>query len=148
VVSGRWSELCADEASPDGTAVVEALARQYLRRWGVVLRETVSREPQAPPWRDLLRVLRRLELAGEVRGGRFVAGFVGEQFALPEAVDALRAIRKQPVRGDVVRVAACDPLNLTGALSPGRVPATLGGTVVYKDGLPQDERAPAVAEVA
>lgn len=141
VVSGRWSELCADAGADDDAAVIEALARQYLRRWGVVLRETLSREPQAPPWRELLRVYRRLELAGEIRGGRFVAGFVGEQFALPEAVDALRAVRKQPVRGELVRVAACDPLNLTGALSPGRVPATPGGTVAYKDGLPVEEHA-------
>ncbi len=148
VVSGRWSELSSDGDSQDEAAVIEALARQYLRRWGVVLRDTLSREPQAPPWRDLLRVYRRLELGGEIRGGRFVAGFVGEQFALPEAVDALRAIRKQPVRGDVVRLAACDPLNLTGSLSPGRVPATLGGVVVYRDGLPVDERAQVVSIVA
>lgn len=141
VVSGRWSELSAEDEGQDEAAVIESLARQYLRRWGVVLRETLAREPQAPPWRDLLRVYRRLELGGEIRGGRFVASFVGEQFALPEAVDALRAIRKQPVRGEVVRLAACDPLNLTGSLSPGRVPATLGGTVVYRDGVPVDERA-------
>ena len=77
-----------------------------------------------------------------------VTGFVGEQFALPEAVDALRAIRKQPVRGDHVRLAASDPLNLTGALSPGRVAATLGATVVYRDGVPVDDSAPSLAVVA
>ncbi|MEZ4296899.1 MAG: hypothetical protein R3B70_18175 [Polyangiaceae bacterium] len=143
VVSGRWSELSPAEGDNDHTALVESLARQYLRRWGVVLRETLAREPQAPPWRDLLRAFRRLELAGEIRGGRFVAGFVGEQFALPEAVDALRAMRRQPARGDIVRVAACDPLNLTGTLSPGRIAATLGSTVGYRDGVPDMERAPA-----
>jgi ATP-dependent Lhr-like helicase len=141
VVAGRWSELWSDAEPMDDAALLEALATQYLRRWGVVLRETLSREPHAPAWRELVRVYRRLELRGEIRGGRFVSGFVGEQFALPEAVDALRAMRRQPGRGEVVRVAACDPLNLTGALSPGaRVPAVPGQTVAYRDGVPVDER--------
>jgi ATP-dependent Lhr-like helicase len=116
---------------------VEAAARQYLRRYGVVLRDLVAREPHAPPWRDLVRVYRRMEMSGEIRGGRMVASFVGEQFALPEALDALRAARKAPKTGAVVRVAACDPLNLVGVLTPGpRVAAHVGGFVEYRDGVP------------
>jgi ATP-dependent Lhr-like helicase len=142
VVTGRWSELVDDGAPLDDAASVEALARQYLRRWGVVLFQTLGREPHAPPWRDLLRAYRRMELTGEIRGGRFVSGLVGEQFALPEAVEALRAIRRQPARGEVVRLAACDPLNLTAVFSPGsKVPATHGGTVAFRDGVLIDERA-------
>jgi hypothetical protein len=84
-----------------------------------------------------LRVYRRLEMRGELRGGRLVAGFVGEQFALPEALDALRAIRREPPRGETVRISACDPLNLVGIITPGpRVTATLGNFVVYRDGVP------------
>ncbi|MGA8097973.1 MAG: hypothetical protein WB810_04845, partial [Candidatus Cybelea sp.] len=89
-------------------------------RWGVVFRDVIARESLAPPWRELLAVLRRMEARGEIRGGRFVAGFVGEQFALPEAVDALRAARRS---GDVecVALGAYDPLNLTGIILPGAV---------------------------
>ncbi|HET6147047.1 MAG TPA: hypothetical protein VFH68_05905, partial [Polyangia bacterium] len=94
--------------------------------------------PRAPSWRDLLRVYRRLEMRGELRGGRLVAGFVGEQFAAPDALDALRAIRREPARGEIVRLSACDPLNLIGVITPGpRVPATLANTVLFKDGVPQ-----------
>ncbi len=145
VVAGRWSELTNEDSPTDMEGIVEALARQYLRRWGIVMRETLAREPHAPTWRDLLRCYRRMELSGEIRGGRFVAGFVGEQFALPEAIDTLRALRRKGATGEIVRVAACDPLNLTAAMSPGsRVPATLGGTVTLRDGVPEDERAPIV----
>jgi ATP-dependent helicase Lhr and Lhr-like helicase len=119
---------------------LELLARQYVRRWGVVFRDLLRREPQAPPWRDLVRVYRRLEMRGELRGGRLVGGFVGEQFATPEAVESLRAIRRAPKQGEVLALSACDPLNLVGIITPGaRIPATLANTVVYKDGVPTDD---------
>jgi ATP-dependent Lhr-like helicase len=138
VGAGRWSVLRAPGA-PDETRT-EHLARQYIRRYGVVFRDLLARETHAPPWRDLLRVYRRLEMRGELRGGRFVGGFVGEQFAAPEAVEALRAVRKEPRRGEVVRLSACDPLNLVGILTPGpRVPATLANSVVFVDGVPNSE---------
>jgi ATP-dependent Lhr-like helicase len=119
---------------------LEALARQYVRRWGVVFRELLRREPHAPPWRDLVRVYRRLELRGELRGGRLVAGVVGEQFASGGAVEALRAVRRHPGNGDVIALSACDPLNLVGILTPGpRISTTLANTVVFRDGVPVDE---------
>ena len=121
----------------------EALARQYVKRYGVVFRDLLARETQAPPWRDLVRIYRRLEMSGELRGGRFVGGFVGEQFAMPDAVDALRAARREPKRGEIVRLSACDPLNLVGIITPGaRVPAAQPNTVVYEDGVPQRWRRP------
>jgi ATP-dependent Lhr-like helicase len=125
--------------------VIEALARQYLRRYGVMLRELLAREASPPAWRDLLRVYRRLEARGEIRGGRLVSSFVGEQFALPEALEALRAIRNAPSRGDIIRLSACDPLNLAGVLTPGpRVPAMHTNTVVFRDGVPvPEDEAPA-----
>jgi ATP-dependent Lhr-like helicase len=158
-VTGRWSLLRVppmpppvatspgDPAPRDGAlSSLEPLARQYLARYGVVLREVLAREASPPAWRDLLRVYRRLEARGEIRGGRFVAGLVGEQFALPEALEALRAIHRAPRRGEVVRLSACDPLNLAGILTPGpRVPAMTTGVVVYCDGIPlSDEEARAV----
>jgi ATP-dependent Lhr-like helicase len=133
-VTGRWALLRSTSSSEDDP--IEAAARQYLRRYGVVLRDLLAREAHAPPWRDLVRVYRRLEMRGEIRGGRMVASFVGEQFALPEALDALRAIRKEAKNGEVVRVSACDPLNLVGVITPGpRVPAHLGALVEYRDGV-------------
>jgi ATP-dependent Lhr-like helicase len=103
-----------------------------------VFRDLLARETQAPPWRDLVRIYRRLEMSGELRGGRFVGGFVGEQFAMPDAVEALRAARREPKRGEIVRLSACDPLNLVGIITPGaRVTATQPNTVVYEDGVPQ-----------
>jgi ATP-dependent Lhr-like helicase len=128
----------------DEDQTTEALARQYIRRYGVVLREVLAREPHAPTWRDLLRVYRRLEMRGEVRGGRLVAGFVGEQFAAPEALESLRAIRRDPEQGQTLRLSACDPLNLAGILTPGdRIPATLSNTILLRDGVPQMASPPA-----
>jgi ATP-dependent Lhr-like helicase len=133
--AGRWALLGALPASDDDR--MEAIARQYIRRYGVVFRDLLAREPQAPPWRELVRVYRRLEMRGDLRGGRLVAGFVGEQFAAAEAVEALRAIKREAKRGDVVRLSACDPLNLIGVITPGpRVPATLANAVAYQDGVP------------
>jgi ATP-dependent Lhr-like helicase len=98
---------------------VEAFARRLLARWGVVFRDIVARETLAPPWREVLAKLRLLEARGEIRGGRFVAGYVGEQFALPDAIDALRAARRSGDEGDVVDVTAYDPLHVTNGLLPG-----------------------------
>ena len=130
--AGRWSLLApADAAQID----VEASARQLLRRYGVVFRDLLARETSQPPWRELLVALRRLEARGEIRGGRFVNGFVGEQFALPEALDELRGLREPGAHAEVCRVAATDPLNLVGVLSPGpRVPAIVGNAILYVDG--------------
>ncbi len=108
-----------------------------------MFRDLLARETHAPAWRDLVRVYRRLEMSGELRGGRLVGGFVGEQFAAPDAVDALRATRREERRGEIVRLSACDPLNLVGIVTPGpRVQATLANTVVYVDGVPQREPEP------
>jgi ATP-dependent Lhr-like helicase len=136
--AGRWALLRAPVSAAVGEGeVLEAQARQYLRRYGVVMRDLLGREAHAPPWRDLVRVYRRLEMRGEIRGGRLVGGFVGEQFALPEALDALRGVRKEAKSGEVVRVSACDPLNLVGVITPGaRVSAHLGSWVSYRDGVP------------
>ncbi len=130
--AGRWSLLpAANAAAMDA----EASARQLLQRYGVVFRDLVQRESSLPPWRDLLVALRRLEARGEIRGGRFVSGFVGEQFALPEALEELRAVRNPAPSPCVVRVAATDPLNLVGILTPGsRVPAVVGNAVLFVDG--------------
>ncbi|MFN3484817.1 MAG: hypothetical protein ACK44W_04975, partial [Planctomycetota bacterium] len=103
---------------------VEFVARQLLRRTGVVFRRILERERLPVPWRDLVRTYRAWELRGEVRGGRFVAGFSGEQYALPEAVALLRAVRKRGAEGAPICVAAADPLNYRGILTPDeRVPA-------------------------
>jgi ATP-dependent Lhr-like helicase len=132
---GRWSLLEPVGPIPENT--VELRARQFLRRYGVFFRELTAREPSAPPWRELLRVLRRLEARGEIRGGRFIDGLTGEQFALPEAVDSLRALHRKHPEGSFLRISACDPLNLVGILTPGqRVPATVGNRVVFRDGVP------------
>jgi len=138
--AGRWVRLPAPRppaAAPDERAA-EEVARALLRRYGVVFRALLEREARAlPPWRVLLRVYRRLEARGEIRGGRFVAGFSGEQFALPEAVPALRDARRRVAAGELVTVPAADPLNLCGGVLPGeRVPAVAGNSLVLRDGLP------------
>jgi ATP-dependent Lhr-like helicase len=117
---------------------LEHICRTLLRRWGVVFWKLIQREADwLPPWRELLLCLRRLEARGEIRGGRFVAGFSGEQFALPEAVGALRDARRTPESGDLISLSAADPLNLIGVITPGaRLPAITGNRVLYRDGLP------------
>jgi len=133
VPAGRWALL--RDAAGQGEPDVERFARQWLRRYGVVMRELLAREARMPAWRELVRVLRTLEARGEVRGGRFVAGMVGEQFALPEAVEALRAVRRRAGDGEVVVVAAGDPLNLSGILVPGqRVPPASREVIAFRDG--------------
>ncbi len=107
-----------------------------LRRYGIVIRDLLVREANLPPWRELLTAFRRLEDRGEIRGGRFVDGFVGEQFALPVAVESVRAMRNLPLSGETMTLSAADPLNLVGILVPGeRVPAISGKVVSYRDGV-------------
>jgi ATP-dependent Lhr-like helicase len=130
---GRWALLRADGAARN----TEALARQFLRRWGVVLRELLVRETLAPAWGELSAVYRRMEARGELRGGRFVDGFRGEQFALPEALEALRAVRRAEKNGEAVTLSAADPLNLIGIVLPGpRVSPLSGELIRLRDGLP------------
>ncbi len=123
---------------PQWGGAVEHVARTLLRRYGVVFWRLLTREASSlPPWRDLLRVYRRLEARGEIRGGRFVAGFSGEQYALPEAVGLLRKMRRQPASGNWVSLSGADPLNLVGILTPGaRLAALTGNRLVYRDGVP------------
>jgi ATP-dependent Lhr-like helicase len=114
-------------------------ARQLLRRYGVVVRELLARESRMPPWRALLGALRSLEARGEIRGGRFVAGLVGEQFALPEAVEAVRAVRRRTTVAETVVVSAADPLNLVGIVVPGaRVSPMAREVIAFRDGVPID----------
>ncbi len=128
----------AAPAAPPSDATFERLAHLYLRRYGVVFRDLLAREARPPPWRELVRVFRALEARGVIRGGRFVAGFTGEQFAAPEAVEALRAARRGGAdRGERVELSAADPLNLAGILTPGpRISAAQGGRVLLEDGVP------------
>jgi ATP-dependent Lhr-like helicase len=137
---GRWALLPAPDPGPDREALAEAVAEQLLARWGVLFRDAVARESLCVPWREIVWALRRLEARGLVRGGRFVTGFTGEQYALPEAVDALREGRRRPRTGERVWVSAVDPLNLVGILTPGpRVPAVRTRSILYVDGLPVKE---------
>jgi ATP-dependent Lhr-like helicase len=117
--AGRWALLRRSGATVNAQARVERFAKQLLLRWGVLLRDLLVRETLAPAWRDLLPVLRRMEARGEIRGGRFVAGFTGEQFARPEALELLRAIRRKPDTTEAAIVSNADPLNLTGIILPG-----------------------------
>ncbi|HSP76883.1 MAG TPA: DEAD/DEAH box helicase, partial [Myxococcaceae bacterium] len=139
---GRWSLLVPSEQRSQEDVLGE-VAKLFLPRYGIVWRDLVMRESLAPSGRELLYVYRRLEARGEIRGGRFVGGFVGEQFSLTEAVDMARAERRKPPSGVRVRISAVDPLNLTGVVTPGpRVPAMVGNLVTYVDGVPQGVDAP------
>src|SRR5690606_32383780 len=146
--AGRW---CLLDAADSGPVVLDEsrldhLLLVYLQRWGVLCRKVLEREGTAPPWRDLLPRLRRMELRGEVRGGRFIAGVGGEQFALAGTVEALRARQRQwqqeresgsPRRPQRVVINATDPLNLLGILLPEkRVPHLAGNRILFEDGLP------------
>ncbi|HLG12331.1 MAG TPA: ATP-dependent DNA helicase, partial [Dehalococcoidia bacterium] len=141
--AGRWAVVPNVALEPDGyDELAESIARVLLQRYGVVFRDLWARESFSLPWRDVLRALRRLEARGTVRGGRFVSGPSGEQYALPEAVDALRRVRRTERKGERVWVSAIDPLNLAGVILPGgRVPAMSGRGILYVDGLPQAELA-------
>jgi ATP-dependent Lhr-like helicase len=136
VPAGRWSLLRAG-VHPEAHSDALRHARLLLRRWGVVVRELLARETGMPPWRVVLGALRTLEARGEIRGGRFVAGLVGEQFALPEAVEALRAVRRRSADHETVVIAAADPLNLVGILLPGgRIPPVARDAIAFRDGVP------------
>lgn len=136
--SGRWSAIARRAAPPErDPQALEAMARILLKRYGVVFKALLKRESAMPPWGDLLWVLRAMEARGELRGGRFVAGHYGEQFALPEAVESLRAMRRADDSGEICAVSAADPLNLVGIVTPGaRLPALPGNRVLFRDGSP------------
>ena len=135
---GRWS-LWRKEDPGAGEAVTETLARQLLQRYGVVFRELLARETRCPPWRLLLQAYRRMEARGEIRGGRFVNGFVGEQYALPDAVESMRTVRRLPPDKEPVIVSCTDPLNLVGILTPGpRVPVQSHQFIAYLNGAPAE----------
>jgi ATP-dependent Lhr-like helicase len=150
--AGRWVRVRREEQGqpnsmtdrngdnrnqPIDRDTVEAIARKLLQRYGVVFRKILDREAITVPWRDLLRVYRRLEARGEIRGGRFVAGFSGEQFALIEAVQMLRSIRRAPAEGMMISLSAADPLNLQGIITPGpRLSQSSTNRVLYRDGVP------------
>jgi ATP-dependent helicase Lhr and Lhr-like helicase len=136
--AGRWSTLpAAAEDAHTRDAAIERQAWALLRRYGVVCRRVLAREANVVPWRLLVRVYRHLELRGEIRGGRFVAGMSGEQFALPEAVTRLREIRRTPRDGRLIVISGADPLNLAGITNSGeRVRAVAGTRLVYRDGVP------------
>ncbi|HUQ88004.1 MAG TPA: helicase-related protein [Vicinamibacterales bacterium] len=133
---GRAEERRVRSAE-DREAAVEAYAHVLLRRYGIMCRRLMAREPYAVPWRELLRVYRRLEARGEVRGGRFVSGLSGEQFALPEAVDLARQVRRTRPNGDSIVITAVDPLNLCGIITPGDKVAAVASThITFRDGAP------------
>jgi ATP-dependent Lhr-like helicase len=138
--AGRWSPVRSEAREEGGKASAEEmreLAMVFLRRYGVVFRRLLERESFSPPWRELVRALRILELRGEVRGGRFVGGVTGEQYALPEAVTGLRETRRKQKSEKLVSISAADPLNLTGIVTPGkRVSAHYKNRVLYRDGVP------------
>src|SRR5437588_9022778 len=149
--AGRWVRLRREEQgqAPNSNASgsngsnaidhqkLEAVAHKLLQRYGVIFRKLLDRESITVPWRDLLRVYRRLEARGEIRGGRFVGGFSGEQFASPEAVQMLRSIRRAPVDESMISVSAADPLNLVGIVTPGsRLSTVSSNRVLYRDGIP------------
>jgi ATP-dependent Lhr-like helicase len=135
--AGRWAALRREVVGESQRSPAEMWARQLLWRYGVVFHRLLERESGLPPWRDLLREFRRLEARGEIRGGRFVAGFSGEQYALPDAVAQLRAVRRSPATGDTVIICGADPLNLAGILTPGRKVAALAShRILLRDGLP------------
>ena len=148
--AGRWSLLYSGEETERNVAL-EAICWMLLRRYGIVFREVLTREAILPKWREVLITLRRLEDRGEIRGGRFVSGFLGEQFALPVAVESVRAMRKQQPAGEVITVSAADPLNLVGIVVPGeRVASNSGKVISFCDGvaLPPEERSSIVAIAA
>ena len=148
--AGRWS-LARRRASPEGKgaaavrtdpAALEQIVHVLLRRYGIICWRLLEHEAEwLPPWRDLLRVCQRLEARGEIRGGRFIAGVSGEQFALPDAIALLRGVRQRAANGSLVCISGADPLNLVGGLLAGeRVPRLAGSRVLYRDGVPVAKR--------
>jgi ATP-dependent Lhr-like helicase len=143
--TGRWAILETGVSGSD----VEFYARMLLDRWGVVFRDVLARETLAPPWRNLLVLLRQWEARGEVRGGRFISGFSGEQFARPEAVELLRELRRNGKQGEEIEIALADPLNLTGVILPGpRTSALAQGVLRLRDGVQQEDQGLSSARTA
>jgi ATP-dependent Lhr-like helicase len=140
--AGRWAIVRRPARTPDSPSTdpeaVEHVVRTLLKRWGVIFWKLLAREAAwLPPWREILMCCRRLEARGEIRGGRFIAGFSGEQYALPEAVAPLREARRRPQAGQLVSLSGADPLNLIGIVTPGpRLPSLAGNRLLYRDGLP------------
>jgi ATP-dependent Lhr-like helicase len=136
--AGRWSILQRNNReNVDETALTEEVAWALLKRYGVVFKRLLEREGVALPWRVLLRFYHRLEARGDIRGGRFVAGISGEQFALPEAIGRLRAIRRSGPQESLISVSAADPLNLVGIIITGsRITAHTSNRILYQDGAP------------
>ena len=135
--AGRWFVLGAERSDCTREAAAEMVAWMLLHRYGVVFRRLATRETTGVTWRELVRVYRRLEDRGEIRGGRFVAGMPGEQFALPDAVDRLREIRRSGSDDRILAISAADPLNLTGIVTPGeRIREASGNRIVYVNGVP------------
>lgn len=138
--AGRWALIrrSSTASGPHSAETLEHVAMTLLRRYGVVFWRLLEREADwLPSWRELLRTFHRLRREVEIRGGRFVSGLAGEQFALPEAIPLLREVRRRPHDGSLVAVCGADPLNLVGTLLPGaKVPAVSGNRVVYRDGVP------------
>jgi ATP-dependent Lhr-like helicase len=138
--AGRWALVRRPAASAPQRRdeAVELIVRTLLRRWGVIFWKLLGREANwLPPWRDILMCCRRLEARGEIRGGRFVAGFSGEQFAAPEAIGLLRDARRKPHVRQLVSLSAADPLNLVGIITPGaRLVSLAGNRLLYRDGVP------------
>jgi ATP-dependent Lhr-like helicase len=146
---GRWSILHGGEP-PEREQTLEAICWILLRRYGVVFREVLARESMVPRWRELLITFRRLEDRGEIRGGRFISGFLGEQFALPIAIESLRAASKLSPAAEIVTISAADPLNLVGIVVPGeRISPTSLKNISLRDGVPVEQEGqtrPAAAE--
>ncbi len=138
--AGRWSLLSPAVSSADISEKkksLEAIARTLLKRYGVVFRRLAEKENLTPRWRELIKIYRLMEARGEIRGGRFVEGMYGEQFALPETISLLRKIRKDEKSGRLISISASDPLNLTGVITPGkRVSALYGNRILFMDGIP------------
>jgi len=137
--AGRWSLLRKPppETPESRFTVAENIARVLLDRYGIIFRKLLENEVGLPPWRDLLYVYRRMEARGELRGGRFVQGFAGEQFALPDAMNALKKIRRQDKDEKLISISASDPLNLTGSITAGKRIASLAGNrILYRKGIP------------
>jgi ATP-dependent Lhr-like helicase len=144
--AGRWSLLRTEVASPtlangagsaEREAAVEKFARVFLHRYGVVFRRLLERESFPVSWYELGRIYRRWEARGEIRGGYFVGGISGEQFALPQAIGLMRSMRKASVNGEPIALSAADPLNLQGILTPGpRIPALTANRILFSAGLP------------
>ena len=138
MAGGRWSCLRSGPSDPqDRETLVEAQALTLLRRYGIVFRRLLSREPPRASWRELVRVFRTLEARGEIRGGRFVSGMSGEQFALPEAVERVREVRRTQASGELLTISGADPLNLAGIVTgTDRVAAVSASRIAFRDGAP------------